>query len=310
MSQNPFASNAQRAALYTHLEETKGNAIRAEASRCLDRTTHTLSKKNITDICDTFGLPDDEALLVLLPPLAADLLSNPTISDFFVGAVGRDRESGDFVLGANAEVFGAHLGYTLHGEGFVAIRAYHLGMALDRIAIGEAHPCGHCRQFLSEFAFARELRLVDPLGYSLTLGELFPWPFDPAYLGETGAIGGTLYWPDLKWSDSAGSSALLEAGKRSYAPYSKAPSAVALCFDDGVELVAGTIESVAFNPTISPAQAGIVACLAAGRRLQDIRTVTLGTIAEGAVQYDQSTRHVFATAAPEAKIDLAEWRAS
>ena len=33
--------------------------------------------------------------------------------------------------------------------------------------------------------------LIDPLGHRLTMAELYPWPFDPGYLGEPGYCGDT-----------------------------------------------------------------------------------------------------------------------
>ncbi len=94
------------------------------------------------------------------------------------------------------------------------------------LAIREARPCAHCRQVLAEMAWADELRIVDPLGHDLALRDLYPWPFVPADLGEAGARPGASAWPRplLRLDGSSPSdvpAALLRAGARSHAPYTR-----------------------------------------------------------------------------------------
>jgi cytidine deaminase len=248
-------------------------------------------------------------MLVLLDE--AKRHAHPPISNFFVGAVGLASPSGDLILGGNVEFPGTHLAYTLHGEGFVATRAFNRGSELAVIAIGEAHPCAHCRQYLSEFAASHALELIDPLGHTLTLAQLYPWPFDPAYLGEPGALPAQLPQPELELAaadvgrDVA--AALLAAGRRAHAPYSKCPGAVVLELSGG-RLVAGAgVESVAFNPTVGPLQAALVDLLAAGRPYGDILSATLGTVRGGAVDYSASTRELLGQIAPDARLAIVEW---
>src|SRR5690606_1093427 len=129
-------------------------------------------------------------------------------------------------------------------------------------ALGEAHPCAHCRQYLSEFAASRDLMLIDPLGHRLTMAELYPWPFDPGYLGEAGYRPGTISRSDLRLAENhlppAIAAALLDAGRRAHAPYSKCPGAAVLSLRDGGHVSGFAIESVAFNPTMGPLQSALI----------------------------------------------------
>ena len=73
-----------------------------------------------------------EAALLALP--AAATLARPSISDYHVGAVGV-ATTGELVLGGNLEFPGASIHHTVHGEGFVTLRARALGLAL--VALGD-----------------------------------------------------------------------------------------------------------------------------------------------------------------------------
>lgn len=256
-----------------------------------------------------FRLTSVRDLMCLLLDTAKDI-ARPGISNFFVGAVGLETETGNLILGGNVEFPGTHLGFTLHGEGFVFTRAMSRGTDISVIAIGEAHPCAHCRQCLAEYGASDKLELIDPLGHTLTLAQLYPWPFDPAYLGEAGAVPGRELWPNLRLIEETGSpaaEALLAIGKRSHSPYSKCPGAVLLHLKDGNIVVAGAIESVAFNPAIHPVQAAMVDLLAHGYAYSDISGTTLGTVRGGAVDYSLSTRELMARVAPDTPILVLGW---
>jgi cytidine deaminase len=246
----------------------------------------------------------EELMLLALAP--AQKIARPPISNFFVGAVGLERETGNLILGGNVEFPGTHLGFTVHGEGFVFTRAYSRGTSVAIIAIGEAHPCAHCRQYLSEFASTRDLVLIDPLGHRLTMAQLYPWPFDPGYLGETGAVAGKDYWPGLTAAGPAPAE-LLSAGRRSYSPYSKCPGAVILTLGGGNKIAGIAVESVAYNPTIGPLQAALIDLLAHGYEPSDIASAALGTVRRGSVDYTDSTRELLGRVAPQAAFDVVEW---
>jgi cytidine deaminase len=62
----------------------------------------------------------------------------------------------------------------------------------------------------------------------------------------------------------------LVSANRSYAPYSACPSGVALQLSSGKIVQGSYWESCAFNPSISPVQAGIVSVISAGASPADI----------------------------------------
>lgn len=161
-----------------------GDQIRATAKNLLSKGS-VITPDDVAALVARFGLDDAEELLLHLLPLATTI-AQPPISDFHVGATGL-ASNGAIVLGGNLEWPDAHLGMTLHGEGFVAIRAFQLGLSLTHVAVSQARPCGHCRQCLAEFATASDLLVIDPLGHRLKLSDLFPWAFTPQDLEMTGA---------------------------------------------------------------------------------------------------------------------------
>ena len=153
-----------------------------------DNVGGVLPANRADEIMRGFDLSADELLLLSLK--CAETFARPPVSGFFVGAVGREAETGHVVFGGNLEFPGGHIGNSVHGEGFVFARAFSRGTAIETLALGEAHPCAHCRQFLTEFAATDNLTLIDPLGHRLKMADLYPWPFDPAYLGERGSVAG------------------------------------------------------------------------------------------------------------------------
>ena len=94
--------------------------------------------------------------MVDLLPLARTY-ARPPISNYLVGAVARGV-SGDLYLGANIEIPGHSLGFSVHGEQFALSNAYmHSEKGIAAIAVTAA-PCGHCRQFINEMAPAGDTR--------------------------------------------------------------------------------------------------------------------------------------------------------
>ncbi len=318
MSKNPYKADLSLKSRHEAFEATVGAEVRAEivaaASRTGDRLADNLGgilpADDLARVMDRYGLAEvDDVMLLGLD--AARTIACPSISGFRVGAIGLEAETGNLLLGGNVEFPKTHLGYTLHGETFILTRAFSRGTTIRRIALGEAHPCAHCRQYLSEFAPGPELELIDPLGHRLTLEQLYPWPFDSRYLGHSGISPGAGCFPGLAPRADATSTVmdvLLAAGRRAHAPYSKCPGAVVLEMADG-GLIAGTsIENVAFNPTMGPLLAAFIDLIAHGYSFGDIVRATLGTVAEGAVDYSSSTRELLGAVAPGAVLDIIDWR--
>ncbi len=317
MSLNPFQANPDIAARFERQSAQIGEPLGAEITRLVAAKAHRpednlgsiLTAGEVTILCQSFGLGSVEELMLLaLAPARG--MARPPISDFFVGAVGLERETGNLILGGNVEFPGTHLGFAIHAEGFVFTRAASRGTSIETIAIGEAHPCAHCRQYISEFAGSRELTLIDPLGHRLTMAELYPWPFDPDYLGERGMVAGAYDasrgLAENDWPATI-ADRLLDAGRRAHAPYSRCPGAMVLALNDG-QLIAGfSIESVAFNPTMGPLQAAMINLIAHGYTADDIAEAALGTRLGGNVDYSLSVTELLGKLAPAVPLSIAGW---
>lgn len=308
MSHNPFTADAAIRARIEQLTAEIGADISAAVQQSLrsmpDPATNLggiVEKPEVDRMLAEYQLAGVEELMLLALGAAREI-AHPPISDFHVGSVGLEAETGNLVLGGNVEFPGTHLGYTVHGEGFVFARAFSRGTTISTIAIGEAHPCAHCRQYLSEFASTRDLVLIDPLGHRLTMAELYPWPFDPDYLGETGAVPGRRLWT-LDVDDPL----LREAGERAHTPYSKCPGAIVLTLADGSRVRGAAIESVAFNPTMGPLQAALIDLIAHGRSYDEIVSAKLGTVCSGAVDYSMSVDELLGKVAPQANLEVVNW---
>lgn len=255
-----------------------------------------------------------EALALLALPVARSMAS-PPISGYRVAAVGIEA-GGSLVLGANLEFPGSDLGTTIHAEGFAALRVRRRGGRLATLALRSARPCAHCRQTLAEGAWADQLRLIDLEGNRRTLDDLYPHAFRPATLGMEADEASPVR--TLKLPAGGGdadlpaevATALVEAGARAHAPYSGAPSAVALRLRDGRILGAGSVESVAFNPTITAAQAALVELAAARAGGTDVGAAWLAKAGDGPVDPEPGFRALVGAVAPTAALRVLEWRAT
>ncbi|WP_299644456.1 hypothetical protein [Devosia sp.] len=317
MSLNPFQADPAIAARARQLSAEIGDKLSQEIARLAaaknrrpeDNLGGIVLGSEVAILLESFALQSVEELMLLALP-AARQIARPPISNFFVGAVGLERETGNLVLGGNVEFPGAHLGFTIHGEGFVFTRAASRGTTIETIAIGEAHPCAHCRQYISEFSTSRELTLIDPLGHRLSLAELYPWPFDPGYLGDAGYLAGSYDAAlDLVPNDWPTTIAdrLLDAGRRAHAPYSRCPGAVVLALADGQTVSGFSVESVAFNPTMGPLQAAMINLIAHGYDVSDIAEAALGTRLGGNVDYALSVTELLGKLAPGAPLNILGW---
>lgn len=297
MSLNPFMADP---AIAARLAAQDGAGVRAAAGALIREGV--LPRAGVAEIVARFGLAGPSDLMCHLLDLARGF-SRPPISGFVVGAVGLGARSGDLILGGNMEFPGSSLHHTLHGEGFVVIRAFQQGEGLAELAIGEAHPCAHCRQVLTEFAGSSDLVLIDPLGHRLSLAQLYPWPFDPAYLGQPGAVPGVV--SGLRVEGVPEDVARMLAGVPVHAPYSGVPAAAVL--QAGPLMVAGgSIESVAFNPSLAPLQCALVALVARGGEPSGVTAAWLAQ-APGPVDHGPPTAALLAAVAPGASLTVVHW---
>jgi cytidine deaminase len=306
----PVAADEAAAARLAKLADEVGDELVGSVRRMTAATNDIafLAAADVAALITTFGLRSAREAAILAIPAAATL-ARPPISDYHVGAVGL-ATTGELVLGGNLEFPGASIHHTVHGEGFVTLRARALGRPLAELAISQARPCAHCRQVLAEMAWAADLRVVDPLGHDLALWDLYPWPFTPADLGGTGAnptvraVPGPGVEASLPVDVRAG---LLRAGASAHAPYSREPAAIALRLADGRLISGAVLESVAFNPTIGPLQDALVALAAGGIAFAAVREAWLGVTRQGRVDHVGPTRDLLAAVAPAASLHVTYW---
>ena len=201
-------------------------------------------------------------LMGLLVPLAAERYATPPISGFRVGAVARGS-SGALYLGANLELPGTALAFTVHAEQSATANAWLNGEeGLAALAVGAA-PCGHCRQFLAELTTAASVEVLVAGHEPRLLRELLPESFGPEDLG----VHARLMSPRANGLvlDSSDPLVLeaLAAANASYAPYSRGFAGVALETANGAVHTGRYAENAAFNPSLAP-----LACALALRTLR------------------------------------------
>lgn len=274
-----------------------------------------ISADAVRELVERHGLADVRELMLLLVPFARGI-ARPPISDFRIGAVALERETGDLILGGNVEFPGANLGEAIHGEQFLSARAFSRGTSIETIALEAAPPCGHCRQFLAEFKGGLDLDIITLQGHRIGLRDLLPWAFSPADLGEAGVTpvkpGGNRQDLAVLGSEIGDApeleAALIAAGRLAYVPYSRAPSAVALRLRDGIVITGAALENAAFNPSLGPLQVALVNLIAAGRAYEEIELAVLGGVAKGAVDYAADLPNLLATVAPGASFGRVSWQ--
>ncbi len=236
----------------------------------LPRLGGRLSQKTCKELMRVLNVSTEELMMRLLP--LAKVFSLASVSNFHVGAVAL-AETGpvagqmDLYLGANVEFENSALNMAIHAEQSVVTNAWHHGACrIQSIAVSEL-PCGHCRQFLQELCGSSDLMVLKPAGegdayHAKRLPELFPAGFSPSALGNGEgfmAVPQTIRHLGLAHpSNDPVVQAALSAAVASYAPYTGNFAGCALQTPGG-EIVNGSyVESVAYNPSISPIHSALL----------------------------------------------------
>ncbi len=243
----------------------------------------------------------DEWMLALLP-LASELAVMP-ISGFRAAAVALGA-TGNIYLAANQEFKHLELNQAVHAEqAVIAVAHYHGETNIEKIAIN-ANPCGHCRQFLFEQAEGGKLEILVQDAPLTTLSKLLPHAFGPKDLH----IVGGLLTPQqhVLVLDHDVDNALIElarqAAVRSYAPYSKAYSGVALQMRDGRTVTGSYLENVAFNPSLPAMQSAFVALVMYGCRYDEVVDAAFVQVKGHVVDQEAYARLVLAAACPNVSL--------
>ncbi|XP_010447830.1 PREDICTED: cytidine deaminase 6-like [Camelina sativa] len=254
-----------------------------------------------------------------LPKLMKKALSlaRVPISIFGVGVVGVTSKCKVF-LGVNVEFKGVPLHHSIHGEQFLVTNLAlnsveeeltHIAVSNDGTKFGA--PCGHCRQFYQELGTPPKVEILikksdEDIGEYKSIESLMPESFGPEYLlpkdyplllaqrdnqlvllDTSEKICSDLEkCPHLKCR-------ALAAANKSYAPYSKSPSGVALKCDDKVYR-GWYLESAAYNPSLGPVQAALVDFVArsGGKEFEDITEAVLVEKGDATV-FQEDTARIF-----------------
>jgi len=227
--------------------------------------------------------------------------ARPALTGFRVGAVVRGT-TGKLYLGANIEFPGETLAQTVHAEQAALSNAFmHDEPGIEAIAVSAA-PCGHCRQFLYEFAEGRDIEIVLPEQAPIGLSSLLPRPFGPRDLN---VAGGPLTRTKLAIQPiESVAQAARYAAANAYAPYTHSLSGVAIRSRRGNVYRGSYIENAAFNPSFPPLQVALVQMALANEDFGDIAEVVLSEAANNSISQLSATKAVLAAIAPRAEFRL------
>jgi cytidine deaminase len=242
-------------------------------------------------------------LALKLLSLARCYASAPT-SKFQVGAVG-EGISGALYLGANLEIAGQALPFTVHAEQSVIVSALsHRERGVKLLAVSSP-PCGHCRQFLNELGQSAQLRVVVEDKEPTYLGELLPKAFGPADLGVRGAL---LMHSQWQLSTESGNpdpvaQAGIDAAHLSYSPYTRSPSGVAVAMSDSRIVAAPYVEIAAFNPSLAPILA-VLDRLRFNGGISEIQSAVLVETSDSKISQRALTELILTAIAPKIKLRI------
>jgi cytidine deaminase len=233
-------------------------------------------------------------LMDALVPIARCYAYVP-ISNYHVGSVVHGA-SGNLYFGANLEFPGLGLYMTIHGEQAAVVNAHLNGeTGLDAVAV-KGTPCGHCRQFLAEINNPH-LAIIYPQGGSQPLSQVLPNAFMPQALGNKQGLLDPIQ-PKRQLtldSDDVLSKTALQMACQSYAPYSKNWAGVAVKLSNGLVAAGPYLESVAFNPSLSPLQTVLVALRLRQQPWQEIEDAVLVEQKDSLSSQKQMSRALLAT---------------
>jgi len=252
-------------------------------------------------LCDGEGRSIDALMIELLP--LARTYSRPPISKYYVGAVARGV-SGNLYFGANIEFLGHSLGFSVHGEQSALSNAYmHSDGGVSSIAVTAA-PCGHCRQFMNELSPDGDIQVLVDGKSAVKLSSLLPSAFGPKDVGVTN-VAFPVREVDLilpKGASDVLTLAALDAARKSYAPYTKAYSGVAIGIRSGRTYRGGYIENADYNPSLPPLQTALVALITAGENYSAISEVVLVEVEGAPISQKSAAEAVLSAIAPAVKL--------
>jgi cytidine deaminase len=297
---NPSSGGAQDAALDMFNEKSRH---RLHGLLIGPGFSGQIPSNDVEWLAGSEGKPAPALMTGLLP--LAQTYARPPISNYRVGAVARGA-SGALYLGANLEFSGQALGFSVHAEQSALSNAYmHDEDRVSAIAVTAA-PCGHCRQFMMDLSPEGGIEVIVSGKSPAKLSTLLPIAFGPKDLGLSyGAL--PAKGVDLAVSGAASDEAVaaaLAAARRSWAPYSKAPSGVALQTKSGRVHKGSYIENAAFNPSLPPFETALAALIVAGEDGANISRAVLVEVEGASISQRRAAEAALSAIAPALRLQV------
>jgi cytidine deaminase len=245
-----------------------------------------IDAKQVVELKNASGLSEQDLFLALLPVAAA--LANPSISEFYVGAIAKGA-SGDIYMGANLELPGEALFHSVHAEQSAISHAWLSGETKIVDIIVNYSPCGHCRQFMNELVDGSQVKIHLPEQETKPLSHYLPYAFGPSDLNVTKPL---LSKSEVELAMDSDDPMIIEALDQaglSYAPYTQNYAAVVLETKDGATFCGRYAENAAFNPSMMPMQMALSNLVRHDRPYSDIKRAVLVESSEGKVSLVSAT---------------------
>ncbi|MDZ4835741.1 MAG: cytidine deaminase [Candidatus Melainabacteria bacterium] len=259
----------------------------------------------VQDMVRIENKPLEQVLLALLP--RATNRASAGLSKFNVGAIVLGA-SGNIYLGSNIEIPNQVCGFTVHAEQSAFANAFNHGERDIKAVVVTAAPCGHCRQFMTEFSISYQLPIIVKGAAPTTLANLLPEAFGPVHLGNNLGValstGRSLKLFEAFDAEPELERAALKAAEISYAPYSFSPSGAAVSTKSGRIYSGSYIESVAFNPSLPPLQAALVSLIQSEEKAEDIVEAVVVELKNASITQEDSARAVLRGVQSGARFNL------
>ncbi|ABE55568.1 cytidine deaminase [Shewanella denitrificans OS217] len=240
----------------------------------------------VAELKKASGLAEADLLLALLPIAAS--LANPSISEFYVGAIAKGS-SGDIYMGANLELPNEALFHSVHAEQSAISHAWLSGETKIVDIVVNFSPCGHCRQFMNELVEGSLVRIHLPQQEIKPLSHYLPYAFGPSDLNVTTPL---LSKSEVELALNSDDPMIIEALDQaglSYAPYTQSYAAVVLETKDGKTYCGRYAENAAFNPSMLPMQMALSNLMRHDKQFSDIKRAVLVESSKGKISLVSAT---------------------
>ena len=269
-----------------------------------------LEEKQWKELAKCFQL-SEKAFLFSCLDFASEFAICPT-SRFYVGAVGLG-ESNRLYFGTNIEFDSFPLNMSIHAEQCLIAMAYSQNeVGLKEIYIS-SFPCGHCRQFMTEIDDYSniKIRIKSHPKKTFYLNELLPFPFGPQELKVKERLfsqnNSKRKKIELKSASLEINSILqkLDIGLLySYSPYTKTPSSVVFELENKKIFIGFSVESCAYNPTMSAFQTAFLQLVMSYEKLEKLKYVYLLKEKNSFSRDELNLRNILKKLMPQAKLIL------